>query len=185
MRVENIIRLLGLGAAILTVEVGLGRRWGNIPPLGRFFSPYEGFWRNAESPSHTPPKYIHISSLQDSVIVIWDKRWVPHIYARTEADLYRVQGYLQGYLRLWQMEIQSYFIAGQLSRILGKDFIEHDRAMRRLGVLHATEKASAIAQNDSLIWSILNAFSEGVNAYIDQLKPPDYPLEYKLLNFSP
>ncbi|MCS7153301.1 MAG: penicillin acylase family protein [Bacteroidia bacterium] len=179
------IRAISLGIAVLIVEMGLGRRWGQIPPLGRFFSPVEGFWRNAEPEGFRPPAEIHIPSLQAPVVVLWDKRWVPHIYAQNEADLYRVQGYLQAYLRLWQMEIQSDAAAGRLSRILGEVTLAHDRAMRRLGLPYAAERAYQAIMSDSLSRAVLEAFTEGVNAYISQLHSRDYPVEYKLLDYAP
>ncbi|MCX7981001.1 MAG: penicillin acylase family protein [Bacteroidia bacterium] len=169
----------------LLIEVGLGRRWGKLPPLGKFFSPVEGFWRNAEPPDLKPPVELHIPTLQDSVWVLWDERWVPHIFARNEADLYRVQGYIQAYLRLWQMEVQSDAAAGRLSRILGEALLENDRAMRRLGLPYAAERALATMMQDSITRMIVEAFTEGVNAYLSQLRSRDYPFEYKLLDYAP
>jgi penicillin amidase len=61
------------------IELGLGRRWGNIPPLGKFFSPFIGFWQQAEPRTHRPPERLNIPTLEDTVVVVWDTRWVPHI----------------------------------------------------------------------------------------------------------
>lgn len=179
------LRLVFLLSAIVGIEVGLGRRWGRIPPLGRFFSPVEGFWQNAEPLNIRPPQEIHIPSLQEPVTVIWDRRWVPHIFAQNEADLYRVQGYIQAYLRLWQMEIQTDAAAGRLSRILGEAALPHDRTMRRMGIPYAAERQLAYLMSDSLTRAVIEAFTEGVNAYIDQLRPADFPIEYKLLDYAP
>jgi penicillin amidase len=48
------------------------------------------------------------------------------------------------------------------------------------------------AENDIAGWSkspesmaLLNAYTEGVNAWIDQMSPADYPVEFKLLNYKP
>ena len=49
----------------------------------------------------------------------------------------------------------------------------------------AAEKKLDVAMKDSASATILNAYSEGVNAYIQQLEPSEYPLEYKVLDFSP
>ncbi|MEN2992199.1 MAG: penicillin acylase family protein [Bacteroidia bacterium] len=170
---------------VLLLELGLGRRWGRIPPLGRFFSPVEGFWRNAEPKTARPPAHVSIPTLEDTVRIIWDNRWVPHIFARNERDLYRVQGYLQAYLRLWQMEIQADFAAGRLSRILGGRTLEQDRAMRRLGIPYAAEKVVEVLRKDSTLRAVVEALTEGINAYIQQLSPRDYPIEYKLLDYAP
>ena len=35
------------------------------------------------------------------------------------------------------------------------------------------------------IYELLQRYVDGVNAYISQLKPADYPVEYKLLDFKP
>ena len=32
---------------------------------------------------------------------------------------------------------------------------------------------------------LLQAYTDGVNAYIDQLNPADYPIEFKLLDYKP
>ncbi|RMF52254.1 MAG: penicillin acylase family protein [Bacteroidetes bacterium] len=184
-RKKALLRTVALLLGVAAIEAGLGRRWGSLPPLGRFFSPVEGFWRNAESPKARPPNHLLIPTLEDSVWVVWDTRWVPHLFARKEADLYRAQGYIQAYLRLWQMEVQSDAAAGRLSRVLGENLLPYDRAMRRLGIPYAVEKALQAVQQDSLTWAMLTAFAEGVNAYLAQLSPRDYPFEYKLLGYAP
>ncbi|MCS6790423.1 MAG: penicillin acylase family protein, partial [Bacteroidia bacterium] len=178
-------RLIGFILVAALIEVLLGRRWGKLPPLGRFLSPVEGFWRNAESPEGRLPTQLSMPNLKDTVRIFWDSRWVPHIYAKNEEDLYRIQGYIQAYLRLWQMEVQSDAAAGELSRFLGENLLPFDRAMRRLGMRYAAERALEEVRRDSLSWSILQAFTEGVNAYIQTLSPRDYPLEYKLLDYEP
>ncbi len=180
-----LLRVLLWALVALGVELGLGRRWGQLPPLGKFFSPAEGFWRDAEPREYLPPAHIRIPELQDEVVVVWDSRWVPHIFAKNEADLYRVQGYLHAYLRLWQMEVQTDAAAGRLARILGSSLLENDRAMRRLGLPYAAERALEAMQRDSLSNAVLNAYTQGVNAYVAQLRPRDYPFEYKLLDYQP
>ncbi len=177
---------LGLyGLLVLGIELGLGRRWGNIPPFGKFFSPFVGFWQQAESPSHRPPGRLLIPTLEDTILVVWDDRWVPHVYARNDRDLYRAQGYIQAYLRLWQMELQTDVAAGRLSRFLGERTLEIDRAMRRLGMVYAAERSFALMQQDSITRTLLEAFTEGVNAYISALSYKDLPIEYKLFDYWP
>jgi penicillin amidase len=167
------------------IELGLGRRWGNIPPLGKFFSPFIGFWQQAEPRTHRPPERLNIPTLEDTVVVVWDTRWVPHIYAKNDRDLYRAQGYIQAYLRLWQMELQTDVAAGRLSRFLGERALEIDRAIRRLGLPYAAERSYQFMMQDSITRTIVEAFAEGVNAYIATLSYKDLPLEYKLLDYWP
>ena len=167
------------------IELGLGRRWGNIPPLGKFFSPFIGFWQQAEPRTQQPPERLNIPTLEDTVVVVWDTRWVPHIYAKNDRDLYRAQGYIQAYLRLWQMELQTDVAAGRLSRFLGERTLEIDRAIRRLGLPYAAERSYQLMMQDSITRTIIEAFAEGVNAYMATLSYKDLPLEYKLLDYWP
>jgi penicillin amidase len=167
------------------IELGLGRRWGNIPPLGKFFSPFIGFWQQAEPRTQRPPERLNIPTLEDTVVVVWDTRWVPHIYAKNDRDLYRAQGYIQAYLRLWQMELQTDVAAGRLSRLLGERTLEIDRAIRRLGLPYAAERSYQLMMQDSITRTIIEAFAEGVNAYMATLSYKDLPLEYKLLDYWP
>ena len=38
-----------ISAVITTgLVVAMNKKWGKIPPLGKFVSPQEGFWQNAE-----------------------------------------------------------------------------------------------------------------------------------------
>lgn len=179
------VRVIGLLLVVAFVELGLGRRWGDLPPLGKFFSPFVGFWCLAEPSDRLPISRIRIPTLEDSVWVIWDKRWVPHIYAKNDRDLCRVQGYLQAYLRLWQMELQADVAAGRLSRFLGERGLPIDRAMRRLGLSYAAERALKALTQDSVSATMVQAFTEGVNAYIEGLSYADLPLEYKLFDYWP
>lgn len=156
-----------------------------LPPLGKFLSPYSGFWQNAESPNAEIPASLSINGLQHEVQVVFDERQVPHIFANNEHDLFFAQGYITASHRLWQMEFQTHFAAGRISEIVGEKAIDLDRMQRRKGLLYAAELTVEAFERDSLANSILQAYSDGVNAYINSLKYKDLPLEYKLLNYKP
>ncbi len=181
----KVVKLLLYLLSLVLVELGLGRRWGSLPPLGKFFSPFLGFWQQAETRSYRPLDRLNIPQLEDTVRVVWDAWWVPHIYAKNDRDLYRVQGYLQAYLRLWQMELQADVASGRLSRFLGPRGLEVDRGMRRLGMLYAAEKSLALISQDSTTRVLMAAFAEGVNAYIATLSYESLPVEYKLFDYWP
>lgn len=157
------------------------------PAFGHFFNPFGGFWANAE-PRRVPKDLkIYAEKLKDKVEVIIDDRLVPHIFAKNDYDLYLAQGYITAKYRLWQMEFQSHFAAGRLSEIMGKNeaIQQIDRRHRRLGMVYAAERLIEESKKDEETTLALNAYTEGVNAYIKQLHPKDYPLEYKLLGYKP
>ncbi|MCL6524729.1 MAG: penicillin acylase family protein [Thermoflavifilum sp.] len=173
----------------LLVTIGciylLNHSWGRIPPLGKFFSPQEGFWQNAEPVDRHFPDMSHVEGLQDSVQVWLDKNWVPHIFARNEHDLFFMQGYVTAMFRLWQMDIQTMAAAGELSSIMGPNMLSFDRLQRRKGMVYGAEQKLKAMEADSTTKHILDAYTAGVNAYIQTLTPRTLPIEYKLLNDMP
>jgi len=155
---------------------------GILPPLGKFFNPYQGFWKNNDNTSIFVPKNSQLNEVAD---VFFDSRNVPHIFAENEHDLYFVQGYITAYNRLWQMDFQTRAGFGRLSEIFGIMTLEHDRFMRKIGMPDAAEKTAELMMRDSLYRDILQAYTDGVNAYINSLNSASLPLEYKLLDISP
>src|SRR5215813_4254578 len=117
----------------------LNKRWGSIPPLGKFLSPQHGFWQNAESASADFNADLKFPNLKGKVNVYFDERLVPHVFADNNEDLYFVQGYLHAKFRLFQMELQTMYAAGRLTEILGNNpaIIRVDRETRRSGMVFA------------------------------------------------
>ncbi len=162
----------------------LNSRVGPLPPLGKFFSPFKGFWRNAEA-DQTKDLDLRIVGLQEPVTVVFDSRAVPHIFAQNSHDLYLAQGFVTAKDRLWQMEMQTRAAEGTLSEVIGPKMIEMDRFQRRLGIPQAAEKDLELIQKDPEAWEAAESYAQGVNAYIATLSKSQYPLEYKLLDFAP
>ncbi|MEO1652386.1 MAG: penicillin acylase family protein [Bacteroidota bacterium] len=157
----------------------------SIPSLGKLCNPFGGFWTNAEST--TFPKSIRLRSehLEDEVKVMLDDRLVPHIFASNETDLYYAQGYITAQYRLWQMDFLTYVAAGRISELLGERGLDYDLKQRRIGMLYAAEASLKELEEDEKSKAAIQAFSQGVNDYIDQLSPANYPLEYKILGYAP
>lgn len=169
---------------LIVLTISLNTKFGSVPPLGKFFNPDAGFWANAER-SLPDSNELNFDAIQGEVSVYFDERRVPHIFAESEHDLYFVQGYITARDRLFQMEMQTYDAAGRLSERLGDRTLNRDLSTRRMGMPYGAEKAIELIKEDEKIWSALNAYSEGVNAYIASLSPKDYPVEYKILDFEP
>lgn len=158
---------------------------GSLPPLGKFLNPFGGAWQNAETKQTKHTEKLPFAQLLAPVQVVYDEREVPHLFAQNDRDLYFVQGYITASQRLWQMEFMSHAAAGRLSEIVGKKALNFDRLQRRKGMLFAAENALNEAMKDSLAPTLFGAYTEGVNAYIAQLSPKTFPLEYKLLDYAP
>ena len=169
--------LLALG-----VFYALNTKLGSVPPLGKFLSPSQGVWQNEKTESTSDN--FQIEGLLDKVTVYYDANLIPHIFAQNDMDLYRSQGYITAKHRLWQMEFQTYASGGRLSEIIGEKALNYDRAQRRKGMVFGAENALEKMKEDPEILQFLEAYSQGVNSYINSLNVRDYPVEYKLLDYK-
>ena len=158
---------------------------GKIPPLGKLLDPFHGFWQNAENDPLDLKISLNHSELSDMVVVEYEKNLIPHIYANNNYDLYFVQGYLTAYHRLWQMEFLSYVASGRVSEILGKAALNFDRRQRRKGLSYGAENSLKELEKEKDNFRFIQAYTDGVNAYISQLEYKEYPIEYKILNYRP
>jgi penicillin amidase len=171
----------------IALVVVLSRPWGSIPALGSFLSPQQGFWQNAEPVDGSRNEHFVFDGLKGKVNVYLDERLVPHVFAENDEDVYFVQGYLHAKYRLWQMEFQTIAAAGRVSEILGDNpqFVRYDREQRRLGMGYAAEKALSVINEDPESKQYYDAYTNGVNAYIQSLSESQLPVEYKLLGYKP
>lgn len=149
---------------------------GMIPPLGKLFNPFAGFWQN-NTKSERIVEEIKLPDLEGTVQVVWDERRVPHIFAQNDHDLYSAQGYITARDRLWQMEFQTRGVAGRLSEIIGKATVEYDRYQRRIGMMYAAENAMKAVSENPVGKAMIQAYTDGVNAYIKSLKKKSLPLD--------
>ncbi|WP_439151512.1 penicillin acylase family protein [Winogradskyella sp.] len=156
---------------------------GAIPPIGKFLNPYSGVWQNETDEKVTGE--ITIPNLKEKVTVHYDEQLIPHVFAQNDTDLYKAQGYLTAKHRLWQLEFQTFASAGRLSEIFGESTLNYDRQERRRGMGYGAEQAIKEMSKDPETMKYVQAYSDGVNAYINQLNPKDYPVEYKLLDYKP
>ncbi len=179
--------LKALVAIVITLALiyTLNRSWGAVPAVGPLLSPFTGFWRNAEKPDELQATEIDIDGTREPIEVVFDSLHIPHIFAKNDYDAYFAQGYLTARDRLWQMEFQTHAAAGRLSEIVGDRALELDRYNRRLGMGFAAEKSAAFMMEDPRTKETIDAYTAGINAYIDNLKPANYPIEYKLLGYAP
>jgi penicillin G amidase len=121
-----------------------------------------------------------VSGLTAKVSVLRDNRGVPQIYADNAQDLFRAQGYVAAQDQFFEMDLRRHITAGRLSELVGQDGLESDRVIRTLGWRREAE-----AELPTLAASTrqyLQAYSDGVNAYITSAGSPDkMGLEYSVL----
>ena len=180
-------KVLFIFLAVLTSSTVfvLNNEFSNIPPLGKFLNPYNGFWTNSEIDQRKVFENISFKNLKDSVIVQYDSMLIPHIYSNNDEDLFYAQGYLTALHRLWQMEFQIKAASGELSEIVGTRALKRDREQRRKGITYAANRTLNKSISDSKTYKLLSSYVDGINDYIENLNYKNYPIEYKLLNYKP
>jgi penicillin amidase len=127
-------------------------------------------------------KAFNIKGLTDSVWVYRDSFAMPHVYAKNAEDLYRVTGYLIAQDRLWQMDLLRHVTTGRLCEIFGKDLLQADILMRSLRIPEKSERI--YAESTPEIKSIFEAYSDGINQYMEEHKD-ELPLEFSILGYKP
>lgn len=158
---------------------------GSLPALGTLLDPVNGALANSEADEPDFNRQTQIKGFHSEVSIRMEDRLVPHIYATNNHDLYMAQGYVHAYFRLWQMDMQTRAAAGRISEVAGAKALAFDRGQRRKGMVYAAERSCAAMEADTTTRMMLDAYTEGVNAYIATLHFRDYPLEYKLMGFAP
>ncbi len=176
-----LISLVVLAAALYVSA----RPVGPAPALGSFLEPANGVWALARTANPRARSSARIPGLSAPVEVLIDDRGVPHVFARSEEDAWRAQGYLLARDRLFQMDLSTRAASGTLSGLVGARVLETDRAARRRGLAWGAERVAAAADSASLLSRAAQAYSDGVNAWIQGMRPADLPLEYRLLGATP
>lgn len=136
-------------------------------------------WRSLPTRDGT----VRVAGLHQGVGVIRDPDGIPHIRASTERDAIFTLGYVHAQDRFWQMEFQRRLASGRLSEVLGPAALETDRLMRTIGFSRAAAAAAGALRNDTR--GLVQAYVDGVNAWLRSHRGSRLPVEFALLGFSP
>jgi len=126
-----------------------------------------------------------VTGLERPAEIIVDEWGIPHIYANTHYDAFFVQGFNAARDRLWQIDTWRRRGLGQLSAVFGEQYLPQDRATRLF--LYRGDMYREWLAYGSDAKRVAEAFTSGINAYIDLLDdhPDLLPPEFNLLNYSP
>jgi len=122
---------------------------------------------------------IALPGLTGDVEVTLDTQGVPHIIARNDFDLARVEGYIHARDRFFQMDLTRRQVSGDLAELLGAGVLSSDIQSRTIGLRRAAERSlGALSTRER---DLQQAYADGVNAY---LASNPLPLEYGLLELT-
>ena len=123
-----------------------------------------------------------LPGLSAEVEVVRDAHGIPQIYADTDDDLMRAQGFVHAQERFFEMDVRRHVTAGRLSEIFGADTLETDKFIRTMGWRTVAEEEWALLEPATR--EALAAYAEGVNAYLDQRSPAELAAEYAILGLT-
>ncbi|MER6996893.1 penicillin acylase family protein [Streptomyces sp. NPDC000410] len=126
---------------------------------------------------------IKLKGLSGPVDVKRDANGIPQIYASSDADLFRAQGFVHAQDRFWEMDVRRHMTAGRLSEMFGAGQVDTDAFLRTLGWRRVAQqeydtKLSAETKQH------LQAYADGVNAYLEGRDDEDISVEYAALGFT-
>ncbi|MDN5744010.1 MAG: penicillin acylase family protein [Nocardioidaceae bacterium] len=125
---------------------------------------------------------VEITGLEAEVEVIRDDAGIPQIYAGSMHDLMLAQGYVHAQDRFFEMDVRRHATAGRLSEMFGDAGLESDLVVRTLGWRRIAQKELTLLKPATR--SALDAYAEGVNAYLEGRSGPETSLEYTLLGLT-
>jgi penicillin amidase len=184
---RDLLRRLGAGEPIAAVCAAAG--------LTR--DQFDAWWR-AESAARVPdPAGSRRASVRRPVRIERNRWGIPSIYADNDDDLFFGFGYAMAQDRLFQLDYLRRRGAGRLAEVLGAGGTDLDLLARAVGftsileldLLARTVGIRRIAEHE---WATLpdearrlvTAFSDGINAVIDQTRDRP-PIEFDLLDYRP
>ncbi|WP_412070688.1 penicillin acylase family protein [Pseudooceanicola nanhaiensis] len=112
-------------------------------------------------------KTLVVPGITAEVEIVRDHANVPHIFGKTDADVYYALGYAHAQDRLWQMITMRRTVQGRLSEIFGRRTLRIDQLMRRYDFYTLAREAYQYQDDDTK--AALRAYSAGVNARLQEV----------------
>jgi penicillin amidase len=125
---------------------------------------------------------IEVPGLRHEVQVLRDGNGIPQVYAGSSHDLFYAQGFVQAQDQFFQMDVRRHTTAGRLSEMFGSATLDTDKYIRTMGWRRVAEQELSRLNPETQAY--LQAYSDGVNAYIHSHTPDQMSLEYSLLSLS-
>ena len=136
-------------------------------------------WQLFRRPLPQTEGRMSMKGLEGSVEISRDRWGVPHVRARSRADLWFAQGFCLGQDRLWQLDLYRRLAAGRISEFGGPEGLAVDRFMRTLGLhRNAVREVEAL---EPVVAEGLAAYSAGINAAAEAKA---LPAEFQFLRIA-
>ncbi|RKE20762.1 penicillin acylase family protein [Streptomyces sp. TLI_171] len=146
-------RLIVILLAVLLVAGLVGGGWWAVDTVRSSFPQVSGT--------------VKVPGMSAPVDVVRDDKGIPQLYADTDADLFRAQGYVQAQDRFWEMDVRRHITSGRLAEMFGSSAVENDTFLRTMGWRQVAQKEwDTVLSEDTK--RNLTAYTEGVNAWLGE-----------------
>ncbi|MFE2166446.1 penicillin acylase family protein [Streptomyces sp. NPDC059447] len=126
---------------------------------------------------------LKVPGLTGTVDVKRDEHGIPQLYADNDEDLFRAQGFVHAQDRFWEMDVRRHMTSGRLSEMFGSGQVETDAFLRTLGWRQvAQEEYDKKLSPETKKY--LQAYADGVNAYLKGKSGKDLSVEHAALKLS-
>ena len=159
------VRRIAIGLAVVVVVAVLAVAVAGTMAVRRSYPLHDGERR--------------LAILDAEVEVLRDGNGIPTIVASTPADLFRAQGYVHAQDRFWEMDLRRHVTAGRTAELFGAAQLDTDRFVRTLGWRRVAEAELELLDDEAR--ETLEAYAEGVNAWMDGRRGSQLSLEHALL----
>lgn len=168
-KTKTILKRAGIGLLATVILLGGG---------GGFY--FKSYLPNTVAPKSFPQidGEIQLEGLDGTVDIYRDQMGIPNIYATTQHDLFFAQGYIHAQDRFWQMDFWRHIGAGRIAEMFSSE-LDTDMFLRTLGWTEVTEKEWEAL--DPEYKAMLQAYTDGVNAYLKDHDKEALSLEYSIL----
>jgi penicillin amidase len=123
---------------------------------------------------------LQLAALEGDVEVIRDANGIPQLYGDSADDLMRAQGFVHAQERFFEMDVRRHATAGRLAELFGRPALESDQYIRTLGWRRVAQQELALIKPETR--AALDAYAEGVNAYLAERSPSRIAVEYTVLS---
>ena len=169
-RVGSFLKRGAIAIVVLALVAGAG---------GTYY--FKSYLPNTVAPRSFPQVdgTIQLTGLDGPVDIYRDQMGIANIYASTPHDLFFAQGYVHAQERFWQMDFYRHVGQGRTSEMFGKSSLENDMFLTTLGWRRVAAQEYEAFTPDSK--AILEAYADGVNAYLQDHDGEAVSLEYAIL----
>lgn len=122
------------------------------------------------------------SKIISDIEIYRDSFAVPYIFAENDNDAAFALGYVHAQERLFTMDFIRRAGEGRLSEILGDEAVPFDNMFRTVGIKRNILRN--YSRIDPSVISLLQSYSDGVNAYIEE-RNGNYSIEFDVLGYQP